>query len=95
MKWPRTESDIKKHIADYYAIISCMDDQIGRILDTLKATGKYENTIIVFASDNGLALGRHGLVGKQNIYEHSVRVPLIISGPGIARGETRDQLCYL
>ncbi|MDT8392001.1 MAG: sulfatase-like hydrolase/transferase [Lentisphaeria bacterium] len=95
VKWPRTESDIRKHIADYYALITTMDEQIGRILETLKETGKYENTIIVFASDNGLALGRHGLVGKQNIYEHSVRVPLIISGPGIARGETRDQLCYL
>lgn len=95
VKWPRTESDIKKHIADYYALITCMDDQIGRILAALKKTGKYENTIIVFASDNGLALGRHGLVGKQNIYEHAVRVPLIVAGPGLARGETRDQLCYL
>ena len=95
VKWPRTESDIRRHIADYYALITTMDDQIGRILDTLKDMGKYENTIIVFASDNGLALGRHGLVGKQNIYEHSVRVPLIISGPGIAKGEARDQLCYL
>lgn len=95
VKWPRTEGDIKKHIADYYALITCMDDQIGRIVDTLKETGTFENTIILFASDNGLALGRHGLVGKQNIYEHSVRVPLIISGPGIAKGELRDQLCYL
>lgn len=95
IKWPRAESDIRKHIADYYALITAMDDQIGRIITTLKETGQYDNTLIVFASDNGLALGRHGLVGKQNIYEHFVRVPLVISGPGIAKGEKRDQLCYL
>lgn len=95
VKWPRTESDMRKHIADYYALITTMDDQIGRLIATLKEIGEHENTIIIFASDNGLALGRHGLVGKQNIYEHSVRVPLVIAGPGIAEGERRDQLCYL
>lgn len=95
VKWPRAGDDIKKHMADYYALITTMDDQIGRIVATLKETNQHENTIIVFASDNGLALGRHGLVGKQNIYEHSVRVPLILSGPGIPKGELRDQLCYL
>jgi len=95
VKWPRTEENIKKHIADYYALITTMDAQIGKVIDVLKETNQFENTIIVFASDNGLALGRHGLVGKQNIYEHSVRVPLIISGPGIPEGERRDQLCYL
>jgi arylsulfatase A-like enzyme len=98
VKWPRTDDDIKKHIADYYALITTMDAQIGKVIEALKETNQFENTIIVFASDNGLALGRHGLVGKQNIYEHSVRVPLIISGPGIPRGEegeVRDHLCYL
>lgn len=95
VKWPRTEADIKKHIADYYALITTMDDQIGKIIAALKENGQFENTLIVFASDNGLALGRHGLVGKQNIYEHSVRVPLIIAGPGIPKGELRDQLCTL
>ncbi len=95
VKWPRTGDDIKMHIADYHALITTMDDQIGRIVATLKETNQHDNTIIVFASDNGLALGRHGLVGKQNIYEHSVRVPLILSGPGIPKGELRDQLCYL
>lgn len=92
---PRTPGVIRRHIADYYAMITHTDAQIGRILDALEKSGKLDNTIIVFASDNGLALGRHGLMGKQNIYEHSVRVPLILSGPGIPRGETRGQLCYL
>ncbi|UCE48357.1 MAG: DUF4976 domain-containing protein, partial [Phycisphaerales bacterium] len=51
--------------------------------------------IIVFSADNGLAVGRHGLMGKQNIYEHSVHVPLIIGGPGIGKGRKRDAFCYL
>lgn len=71
------------------------DAQIGRILDALEQSGHADNTIIVFSSDNGLALGSHGLTGKQNLYEHSVKVPLIISGPGIPEGERRGQLCYL
>jgi len=93
--FPRTPEVIKRHIADYYATITHTDAQIGRILDALRASGEYENTIIVFSSDNGLALGRHGLMGKQNVYDHSVHVPLIISGPGIPSGEIRDQLCYI
>ena len=92
---PRTPEIVRKHIADYYAMITHTDAQIGRILAALEASGKMDNTIIVFASDNGLALGRHGLMGKQNIYEHSVKVPLIVAGPGIPHGESRAQLCYL
>lgn len=93
--FPRTEAAVRKHLADYYASITHTDAQIGRILAALEQSGRRENTIIVFSSDNGLALGRHGLMGKQNVYEHSVRVPMILAGPGIPRGETRDQLCYL
>jgi len=93
--FPRTPEVIRKHIADYYAVMTHTDAQIGRILEALEKTGKKSNTIIVFASDNGLALGRHGLMGKQNIYEHSVKVPLILVGPGIPSNEKRDQLCYL
>lgn len=92
---PRTPEKIRKCIADYYAAISHTDAQIGRVLEALEKTGQLANTIIVLASDNGAAVGRHGLIGKQNVYEHSVRVPLIIGGPGIPRGEHRGQLCYL
>lgn len=94
-KFPRTEEAIKKHLAEYYAMVTHTDAQIGRILDKLEASGERDNTIIVFASDNGLAIGRHGLMGKQNVYEHSVKVPFIIAGPGIPQGEKRDQLCYI
>ena len=93
--WPRTPEIIRRHIADYYAMITHLDSQIGRILETLKETGQAENTIIVFAGDNGLAVGCHGLMGKQNCYEHSVHVPLIMCGPGIPAGEKRDAFCYL
>lgn len=61
----------------------------------MEKSGKRDNTIIVFSSDNGLAVGSHGLMGKQNIYDHSVHVPLILAGPGIPRGKTSDALCYL
>ena len=92
---PRTPDVIRRHIAEYYAMISHGDAEIGRVIEALKDTGQYENTVMVFAGDNGLALGRHGLMGKQNVYDHSVHVPLIMAGPGVPKGETRDALCYL
>lgn len=92
---PRAPAVVRRHIADYHAMITHTDAQIGRILSALEVSGHKDNTIVVFASDNGLALGRHGLMGKQNLYEHSVKVPLIIAGPGLPKGETRAQLCYL
>lgn len=93
--YPRTENEIRRHIREYYGMISHLDDEIGNVLDALKRSGKYEETIIVFAADNGLALGQHGLMGKQNNYEHSVRVPLILTGPGIPTNEIRDSYVYL
>jgi arylsulfatase A-like enzyme len=93
--WPRTPDVIRQHTADYYASITYLDAQVGRILDALEAQGQAENTLVVFAGDNGLAVGRHGLMGKQSLYDHSIRVPLILAGPGIPRGERRDTLCYV
>lgn len=92
---PRMPEEIRKHIAAYYAMVTHLDAQIGRILEALRATGRDKNTIVVFASDNGLALGSHGLLGKQSLYKHSVRVPLIVRGPGIEPGSHIDSLCYL
>ena len=92
---PRTEEAVKGEIASYYAMISEVDDNIGKVLDALEKSGKAENTIIIFAGDNGLAAGQHGLLGKQNIYDHSVRVPLVISGPGIKKGVRTESLVYL
>jgi arylsulfatase A-like enzyme len=95
LPWPRTPQDIGAMNADYYRYISFLDAQIGRVLDALAASPHAENTIIVFAADSGVARGSHGLIGKQNVYEHSVRVPLIIAGPGIPAGQTTDAMCYL
>jgi arylsulfatase A-like enzyme len=93
--FPRSPEEIRTHIAEYYAMISHLDDALGRLIGRLRDSGDLENTIVVFAGDNGLALGRHGLMGKQNLYDHSVRIPLIFSGPGVPRGESSDALVYL
>jgi len=93
--FPRTPEVIRRHIADYYAMITHADFHIGRILEALERTGHARNTIIVFAGDNGLALGQHGLMGKQSLYEHSLSVPLIFAGPGIPAGRRCDALAYL
>lgn len=93
--FPRTEYAVKVHRREYYAIISHADAQIGRILDALDATGKADNTYIFFSADNGLALGRHGLMGKQNMYEHSMKVPLIVAGPGIEADKRNEAPVYL
>lgn len=93
--FPRLPHEIRRHIAEYYAMISHLDHQFGRILACLEQKGLRENTIIVFAGDNGLALGQHGLMGKQSCYDHSVRVPLVFSGPGVKRDNVRTDGCYL
>jgi arylsulfatase A-like enzyme len=93
--WPRTPNAIRRQMADYYAMITHMDAQIGRILETLKKKGLADNTIVIFTSDHGLSLGQHGLMGKQNLYEHSIRVPLLIAGPGIPANEICQSPCYL
>jgi len=92
---PRAPEEIRRHIAEYYAMITHVDAQIGRVLQALRETGRLEDTIIVFAGDNGLALGQHGLMGKQNLYDHSIRVPLIFCGPGVPKGLRSEAHCYL
>src|SRR5262249_51568247 len=93
--WPRTPAVVRRHLADYYAMISHLDAQVGRILDALAASKRAANTIVVFAGDNGLAVGKHGLMGKQTVYDHSIRVPLLLSGPGIPRRQRSQALVYL
>lgn len=93
--YPRTRAEVKANIAAYYAMITHLDAQIGRVLQKLEEKGLAEHTIIVYAGDNGLAVGQHGLMGKQNLYEHSINVPLIFKGPGIPAGKRTDALVYL
>ncbi|MHC4995644.1 MAG: sulfatase-like hydrolase/transferase, partial [Planctomycetota bacterium] len=93
--FPRTEYAVKVNRQEYYAIITHMDREIGRILDALEASGKADNTYVFFTADHGLAVGRHGLIGKQNMYDHSVRVPFVVNGPGVEAGSHNDAWIYL
>ena len=74
--WPRTEAMVRGQLAEYYGMVTHLDGQIRRILDALEATGHARDTIVVFVADNGLAIGSHGLLGKQSVFEHSTRVPI-------------------
>ncbi|HKJ68554.1 MAG TPA: sulfatase-like hydrolase/transferase [bacterium] len=93
--FPRTKYAVRVHRQEYYAIISHMDSQIGRILEGLNQSGKAENTSIFFTADHGLAVGHHGLMGKQNMFDHSVRAPLIVSGPDIPQNLRINTPVYL
>lgn len=93
--WPRTKEVISDQLAEYYGMITHLDVQVGRVLDTLRETGHAENTIVFYAADHGLAVGSHGLLGKQSLYEHSMGCPLIVAGPGIPSGKSSHALTYL
>lgn len=92
---PRTPAVVQQHIADYYGMISHMDAKIGQILQALEDSGQAENTIVVYTVDHGLAVGQHGLMGKQNLYDHSMRVPMILRGPGVPRNAQHAAFCYM
>ena len=93
--YPRTEKVIRDQLCEYYGLITHLDEQVGRILDALEQTGRRENTLIIYAADHGLALGSHGLLGKQSVYEHSMKSPLIIAGPGVSVGKSTEAFTYL
>jgi choline-sulfatase len=86
---------VKVNRQEYFALITHMDDQIGRILDALEKSGMANNTYIAFTADHGLAVGHHGLIGKQNMYDHSVRVPFMVVGPNIKADIKNDAPIYL
>jgi choline-sulfatase len=95
MTFPRTEKQTKEFIGEYYAMIEHLDHQIGRILDTLEASPYAKNTYIIFTSDHGLAVGKHGLAGKQSVYDHSIRAPFIMVGKGIPANSRAKGMFYL
>jgi arylsulfatase A-like enzyme len=92
---PLQPDTLREDLKRYYAMVTEMDNEVGRILQALETSGLADNTIVVFASDNGLAMGQHGLLGKQNLYEHSIRVPMILKGPGIPAGRQYPGFVYL
>ena len=65
------------------------------MLDALEQSGREDRTLIIFTADNGLAIAQHGFIGKQSLYEHSVKIPLVLAGCGLPRGESREQMVYM
>lgn len=92
--WPREPGAIRQHIADYYGMVTHLDNRIGDILASLQTRGLAENTVVVYSADHGIALGQHGLLGKQSRYEHSTHVPLLMNGPGIEAGQRVPELVW-
>ncbi|MEZ5966790.1 MAG: sulfatase-like hydrolase/transferase [Planctomycetota bacterium] len=93
--WPRDPDLLRQQLAEYRALVAHLDEQVGRILDALARSGRADETLVVFAADHGLALGSHGLLGKQSLYEHSMGAPVIVAGPGVSRSASRSGLAYL
>lgn len=93
--WPRPRDVVRDQLAEYYGLIEHLDSQIGRVLAAVDALDDGRDVLIVYVADHGLALGSHGLLGKQNLYEHSMRAPMIIAGPGFPAGESTHALTYL
>jgi arylsulfatase A-like enzyme len=92
---PRTQEDVKRELAVYAALAENVDAQVGRILRALEERDQLASSLVIFTSDQGLALGSHGLMGKQNQYEHTANVPLILAGPGIPAGKRIAAQCAL
>ncbi len=91
--WKRRDpATIRNEIGRQFACGENIDTQLGRVLERLRAMGELDNTYIIYTADHGMAIGRHGLQGKQNLYEHTWRVPFIIKGPGIESGRARGNI---
>lgn len=80
---------VRKGLAGYMGLCSFLDENIGKILDTLEASGAAEDTVVMYTSDHGDNVGARGLWGKSNMFEEVVGVPLVMAGPGLPRGTTR------
>jgi len=89
---PRDREMMLRFLQAYYAVVSHLDHQIGTFVEQMKAAGLWENTILIFLSDNGYHLGSHGLGNKITMHEESVRVPMFATGPGVARGKRSQSL---
>ncbi len=77
------DETVRRAIQAYYASITFMDAQVGRVLDALEKTGLDKNTIVLFTSDHGYHMGEHAYYQKMTLFENATRVPLIISAPGM------------
>lgn len=91
----RDEQTIRNELGREFACSENIDMQIGRVLAKLEAMGELDNTYIIYTADHGMAIGRHGLQGKQNLYQHTWRVPFITKGPDIQPGSRAEGNIYL
>ena len=91
----RDELTVLNELGREYACSENIDIQIGKVLSKLEEMGELDNTYVIYTSDHGIAIGRHGLMGKQNLYEHTWRVPFIVNGPGIKPGTRVEGNIYL
>lgn len=91
----RDENTIRNEMGREFACSEYIDQQIARVMKQLEKMGELDNTYIFYTSDHGMAIGRHGLQGKQNLYEHTWRVPFIAKGPGIKAGTRAPGNIYL
>lgn len=91
----RDEVTIRNEVGKEYACIENIDIQLGRVLESLKATGELDNTYIIYTSDHGIAVGKHAHMGKQSLFNHCFRVPFIVSGPSVMQGKYREGNIYL
>lgn len=91
----RDEASIRNEIGRQYACSDNIDLQIGRVLNRLEEMGELDNTYIIYTADHGIAIGHHGLMGKQNLYQHCWRVPFIVKGPDIPAGRRVEGNIYL
>lgn len=93
--WPRTKEVIGDQLCEYYGLITHLDEQVGRIMKALEGSPHADNTYVIYTADHGLAMGSHGLLGKQSIYEHSMKCPLIIWGPEVPAGQSTEEFSYV
>ena len=84
--------DVQSYKMQYHRALSAVDDSLGRLFEWLDETGQIDNTIVVLMGDNGFMFGEHGLIDKRNAYEESIRVPLLMRGPGLAKGHTAEEI---
>jgi choline-sulfatase len=91
----RDERTIRNELGREFACSEAIDIQIARVLRKLEAMGELDNTYVFYTADHGMAIGRHGLQGKQNLYQHTWRVPFIAKGPGIKPGTRVEGNIYL
>ena len=93
--WPRTKEVISDQLCEYYGLVTHLDEKVGRVLQALQNSPHADNTVVIYTADHGLAMGSHGLLGKQNVYEQSMSCPLILRGPGIPEGKSSNAFTYV